>query len=138
MIGGDGMDRISEIIKSLESKDYQELLTFLRGFISELKAMGLNHDITDSELIQTVDRVINDIEAEKQAQRQAWIKQRMSEGAQITHMKRRGNTKGQIEQACIELKEQSKKLTIDSVASHSGIPRSTVYRYYGIIEQYTE
>lgn len=132
------MDRISEIIKSIESKDYQELLTFLRGFMSELKAIGLNHDITDSELTHIVDKVISDIEAEKQAQRQAWIKQRMSEGAQITHMKRRGNTKGQIEQACIELREQSKKLTIDSVASQSGIPRSTVYRYYGIIEKYSE
>jgi len=132
------LDRISEIVKSIESKDYQELLPFLKGFMSELKAIGLNSDITDSELIQIVDRVISGIEAEKQAQRQAWIKQRMSEGAQITHMKRRGNTKGQIEQACIELKERSKKLTIDSVANHSGLPRSTVYRYYAIIEQYSE
>jgi len=127
------LDRISEIAKRIETKDYQ-IVPFLRGFITELKAVGINQDITDSEIMQIAEKVIRDIKAKEQSERQAWVKQRRSEAQRMTSMTRRGTTQERIENACKVLKAKSEKITIDSVANLTGISRSNVHNYYDILE----
>jgi response regulator of citrate/malate metabolism len=126
------MDRISEILRAIDRKEYLEVLPFLRKFS---KAVG-KRDIPDEELMQVSEKIVTELEAEETARHEAWVKQRQIEAAQMTYMTRRGKTQEQIEQACQKLKEKSQKLTIDSVAVLAGISRSTAHRYYDLIEKY--
>jgi hypothetical protein len=129
------MDRISEIRKAIDRKDFLEVVPFLRRFMSEL---GLSQDIADSEITRIAEKVVNELEAEETARHEAWVIQRKKEGSVMTAMNRRGSTQEAVEKACSVLKRQSKKLTIDSVAIQAGISRSTAHRYYDIIQQYAD
>lgn len=127
------MDRISEIRKAIDRKEYLEVVPFLRRFMSEL---GLSDNMADSEITRIAEKVVNELEAEETARHEAWVKQRKKEGSVTTAMYRRGITQEKIESACSQLKAKNAKITIDTVSAISGVSRSNVHNYYDILERY--
>jgi len=67
-----------------------------------------------------------------------WIHDRLAEGGRITTTRRRTKTEAVIRKACSELVEKGINLTIDTVAERAGIHRSSVHRYYKVLEEYRQ
>lgn len=116
------MDRISELLEKVHSID------FLKRFLDVLRERhGIKIELSDQELLSIVNEIMP-VEAPRETVGIHHV--------EIVKSDYKG-TEAKILKAIEYCKENGVKLTIRNIAERAGVSKSTVHRYYDLIDKYS-